>query len=242
MFEPPTVPRRRPMFAVSAAAHAALALALFVPPLLATPEPPEPNVRMLPFFPVLPVHIGDAPPPARQNLLRGVRGEGLAARASDGAARPALTQPSALTELLPAPTGEEAQLPIEETGERSEPGNSEIGRRDGTQDGDGSGCPGCNAISAETPGVTPPVALESAALAYPELARRAHLEGVVILEAIIGADGSVRDVRILRGAHPLLDTAALEGVRLWRYRPASIGARPVAVFLRVVITFSLRNP
>ena len=41
MFEPAPAPRRRPMFAVSAAAHAALAAALVVPPLLATPEPPE---------------------------------------------------------------------------------------------------------------------------------------------------------------------------------------------------------
>ena len=43
MFEPAPAPRRRPMFAVSTAAHAALAALLVVPPLFATPEPPEPD-------------------------------------------------------------------------------------------------------------------------------------------------------------------------------------------------------
>ena len=49
MFMPPSAPRSRPLFAVSLAAHAALLAALAVPPLLATPEPPEPEVRMVPF-------------------------------------------------------------------------------------------------------------------------------------------------------------------------------------------------
>ena len=106
-------------------------------------------------------------------------------------------------------------------------------------DGEG-GCEGCKAISATAPGVTPPVAVETISPVYPELARRAHVEGVVLLEAIIGADGTVRDVRVLKGAHPLLDPAALEAVRRWRYRAATIGVRPVAVYLQVVITFSLR--
>jgi protein TonB len=87
----------------------------------------------------------------------------------------------------------------------------------------------------------PPVAVETISPVYPELARRAHVEGVVLLEAIIGVDGAVRDVRVLRGVHPLLDPAALEAVRRWRYAAATVGRRPVAVYLQVVITFSLRN-
>jgi protein TonB len=64
---------------------------------------------------------------------------------------------------------------------------------------------------------------------------------VVVLEAIIGTDGAVRDVRVLRGVSPLLDPSALEAVKRWRYRAASIDGRPVAVYLQVVLTFSLRN-
>ena len=85
-----------------------------------------------------------------------------------------------------------------------------------------------------------PVALETIAPAYPELARRAHVEGTVLLEAIIDVDGRVREARILGSAHPLLEAAALEAVRQWRYRSARIGERPVAVSLSVVVTFSLR--
>jgi protein TonB len=143
--------------------------------------------------------------------------------------------------LLPAPTGEEAQLPFEETGERREPGSGLPGWTAESEMGGRGGCAGCTVISAEAPGVTPPVALESIPLTYPELARRARAEGVVVLEAVIGVDGSVRDVRVLRGANPLLDPAAVEAVRRWRYLPARIGERRVAVFLKVVVTFSLRN-
>ena len=68
MFEPAPAPRRRPMFAVSAAAHAALALALVVPPLLATPEAPEPDgfVRI----DSIPVFTSDAPVRPQKDFLR----------------------------------------------------------------------------------------------------------------------------------------------------------------------------
>jgi protein TonB len=143
--------------------------------------------------------------------------------------------------LLPVPTGGEPELPFEETGERSEPSHPGSGRGDAAGGEGGDGCEECGPISASAPGVTPPVAIETFAPAYPELARRAHVQGIVVLEAVIAADGTVRDVRILRSASVLLDPAALEAVRRWRYEPARIGTRPVSVFLNVVLTFSLRN-
>ena len=243
MFEPAPAPRRRPMFAVSAAAHAALLAALVVPPLFATPEPPEPDgvVRIA----HLPPLASDAPVVERVFFLRKGNGGGASVpspRATNGrpAARPPTTQPTGVSELLPAPTGEEPELPFEETGERSEPSFSGIRKGDGAAEAGGDGCEGCNAISATARGVTPPVALETISPVYPELARRAHVEGIVVLEAVIGPDGSVRDVRVLHGTHPLLDPAAVEAVRRWRYRAATVGTRPVAVFLQVVVTFSLR--
>ena len=60
------------------------------------------------------------------------------------------------------------------------------------------------------------------------------------LEAIIGADGFVREVRILRSASFLLEAPALETVRKWRYRAATVEGRGVPVYLTVVVTFSLR--
>jgi periplasmic protein TonB len=244
MFEPAPAPRRRPMFAVSTAAHAALAAVLVVPPLFATPEPPELDgfVKII----HVPVLASDAPVVERVVFLRKVNGgaaSGPSPRTTDAAqtTRPRLTQPTDMPEVLPPATGDSSSSPFEETGERSEPTYPGSGRRDGAEEPAEGGCPGCSVLPATAPGVTPPVAIETIAPPYPELARRAHVEGVVVLEAIIGVDGSVRDVRVLRGASPLLDPAALEAVRRWRYRAASVGARPVAVYLRVVITFALRN-
>ena len=244
MFEPAPAPRRRPMFAASAAAHAALAAVLVVPPLFATPESPE-----LDGF----VHITHLPPlandaPVRETVvfLRKGNGGGPAApsaRATNAprTAGPRLTQPTDVPEVLPPATGDDPSSPFEETGERGEPSHPGSPRGDGAADDGGPPCEGCKAISATARGVTPPVAIETNAPPYPELARRAHMEGVVVLEAVIGVDGSVRDVRVLSGASPLLDPSALEAVRRWRYRAASVGTRPVAVYLQVVITFSLRN-
>lgn len=65
--------------------------------------------------------------------------------------------------------------------------------------------------------------------------------GPVVLEAIIGVDGNVRDVRVLRSSSPLFEGAAADAVRGWRYRPARIGARAVSVYLNVNVTFTLRS-
>jgi len=72
---------------------------------------------------------------------------------------------------------------------------------------------------------------------YPEAARRARIEGVVILDAIITASGDVEDVRVVRSAGALLDSAAGEAVRRWAYRPATLNGRPVRVFLTVTVDF-----
>ena len=54
---------------------------------------------------------------------------------------------------------------------------------------------------------------------YPDLARRSHLEGVVKLEVVVAANGSVRKVTVL-GGNPLLAEAALDAVKQWRYEAA----------------------
>ena len=75
---------------------------------------------------------------------------------------------------------------------------------------------------------------------YPEAARKARLQGIVILEAIITKSGSVDSVRVLRGLNPLLDTAAMQAVSRWRYEPATFNGRPVPVYLTVTVTFKLQ--
>jgi protein TonB len=76
---------------------------------------------------------------------------------------------------------------------------------------------------------------------YTEDARKAGLEGHVVLEAIIAADGTVEDIRVVNSATYSLDQFAMKAVRQWRYKPAFCGDRPVRVYLTVTVTFSLNR-
>lgn len=75
--------------------------------------------------------------------------------------------------------------------------------------------------------------------AYPPLAQAARVAGVVILEATIGEDGRVRDVRVLRSI-PLLDQAAVDAVRQWQYTPTLLNGVPVPVVMTVTVAFHLQ--
>ena len=73
---------------------------------------------------------------------------------------------------------------------------------------------------------------------YPTEAGRARLEGTVLLMAVIGKDGSVKDVRVESGL-PILAQAAIDAVRQWRYKPYLIDGEPVEVDSRITINFTL---
>ena len=74
---------------------------------------------------------------------------------------------------------------------------------------------------------------------YPPLAKQAHVQGIVILEATIAKDGSVRDARIVSG-HPLLTNAAKDAVEQWKYKPFILNGEPIEVITTVTVTFSLQ--
>jgi protein TonB len=75
---------------------------------------------------------------------------------------------------------------------------------------------------------------------YPETARKARLQGRVILEAIIAHDGTVEDVRVLSATNPLFVEPAENAVLRWRYRPAMQNGLPVAVYFTVEVRFVLQ--
>jgi protein TonB len=77
--------------------------------------------------------------------------------------------------------------------------------------------------------------------AYPATARRAGVEGQVVVRARVTAEGTVHEVQLRRGAHPLLDEAALDAVERWRFTPALRDGRPVAVWANVPIRFYLAD-
>lgn len=71
---------------------------------------------------------------------------------------------------------------------------------------------------------------------YPDIARQAGAEGTVVVQALVGTDGRVKDTRIVRSI-PMLNGAALEAVKQWRFKPASTGGRPVAAWVSVPMSF-----
>jgi len=75
---------------------------------------------------------------------------------------------------------------------------------------------------------------------YPPLARQARIEGTVQLQAFIGRDGRIRDLRVTSG-HPLLIPAAVEAVRQWVYRPTTLNGSPVEVLTTVDVNFTLKR-
>ncbi len=75
---------------------------------------------------------------------------------------------------------------------------------------------------------------------YPNIAKVARIQGVVILECTISPQGRVESVRPLRGV-PALDEAAVEAVKQWVYTPTLLGGVPVAVVMTVTVNFVLRD-
>jgi protein TonB len=83
-----------------------------------------------------------------------------------------------------------------------------------------------------------PRKIQDAAPLYPEIARAAHIQGLVILEARIDERGFVTGARVLRSV-PLLDGAALAALKQWRYTPTLLNGIPVRVLMTVTFRFSL---
>jgi periplasmic protein TonB len=73
---------------------------------------------------------------------------------------------------------------------------------------------------------------------YPRLAAANRIAGAVHLAAVIGADGRVRELRVLSG-HPLLVPAAVDAVRQWQYQPTKLNSDPVEVATDIVVNFIL---
>jgi TonB family protein len=73
---------------------------------------------------------------------------------------------------------------------------------------------------------------------YPPIAQQGGIQGIVIIEAVIGTDGKVQEARVLRPV-PLLDQAALDAVLQWEYTPTLLNGQPVPVIMTVTVSFSL---
>ena len=74
---------------------------------------------------------------------------------------------------------------------------------------------------------------------YPPIAQSGRVQGVVIIEATIGADGKVKDAKVLRSI-PLLDQAAVDAVKQWEFTPTILKGVAVPVIMTVTVSFTLQ--
>jgi protein TonB len=73
---------------------------------------------------------------------------------------------------------------------------------------------------------------------YPALGVQAHIQGNVVLHAIIAMDGRVVELQVISG-HPLLVKAAMDAVSQWRYQPTLLNGQPVEVETTITVSFVL---
>lgn len=86
---------------------------------------------------------------------------------------------------------------------------------------------------------TKPEALRIPAPVYSEFAREAGFSGVVLVDVLVGTDGRVKQVRLQRGVHPLLDKAALEAAQRAQFTPGKQRDIPVEVWVTLPYGFIL---
>lgn len=88
--------------------------------------------------------------------------------------------------------------------------------------------------------IKPPVKVKNVTPVYPSFALQAHIEGVVILEATIGVDGRIKEIKVLRSIKEL-DDAAVKAVRAWEYKPTVVNGQAVQVITTIPVNFNLEN-
>jgi protein TonB len=164
-------------------------------------------------------------------------------KAAPAAVKPVVQQPVSAPVVQPVEIPD--KLPEKPTTNAGE--GVEGGVEGGIEGGVAGGIPGgVPAVEVEEPPiriggeVVAPEKISDVKPIYPDIARKARVQGVVIIEAIIDKNGTVTDARTLRGLPMGVSEAALDAVRKWKYRPATLNGRPVAVYLTVTVTFTLQ--
>lgn len=218
--------------AASVAAHAVALLAAIIVPLFAASDLPDVRSPVETYMPAY--HAGTVPAEAP----------------SVPVSPPATRRPNAFAAPLEAPDGIREEIPFLAAGiDRSAPGGLDLEAAPGLPPDFGT-----REVDATLPPPPPPPRpasplrlggqikaprrLDYAAPVYPPIAQSAGVEGLVILEATIGVDGRVQNLQVLR-SHPLLDGAAIDAVRQWRYRPTLLNGVPVPIVMTVTVDFRL---
>jgi periplasmic protein TonB len=227
LFRPAPIPRRCAwLLPVSIAAHGVVLAGVFIAPIMADAELPEP-AHTAPSY--IEVRIPQLPPAPRPP------GDPQPKTNAAPVASPEVAPVTAPDHIAPS---REAVGPVEP----------------GIPAGEGLGIPGVPVIDAggdliepappRRPlrvggDILPPRKVHDVAPRYPVVAQQARIEGTVIVEAVIGVDGHVQSARSLRPT-PFLEEAALDAVRQWVFTPTRLNGEAVPVVMTVTVDFRLR--
>ncbi|HXB56882.1 MAG TPA: TonB family protein [Vicinamibacteria bacterium] len=217
---------------VSLTLHAILLLVIIVVPILSPAELPEPAAAVKAFF-VDPVSAPAPPPPP-----------------------PPPAPKATIVKTPPKPeidTTPKFQAPVDVPEQIKPEEGLDLGVEGGVAGGVEGGVPGgvVGGVVGGLPDAPAPVQavrvggqikepkkLKHVNPVYPDIAKQARVQGMVILECTISPQGRVTDVKVLRGL-PLLDASAVEAVKQWVYTPTLLNGVPVPVIMTVTVNFKL---
>ena len=250
--EEKTHPRRRrwTSLPIAIAFHLALLASVLLAQAWSVSEVPEPDVNVV-FFAEAPPPPPPAAAPARSSApTRPVQ------TAQEPTVKPPVVQPDETPDTTPTPL----TSPVVSDAPASSDGpglpwgvDGGVGQGDGdTIGGDPDGVQ--HSIGGDPePQVDPdlprrvfgavkrPEFLSGPQPRYTETARKAGVQGVVILEAVIDEQGRVTDLKVLKGLPMGLDKSAVEAVSQWRYKPATLENRAVKVIFNLTVNFQLQR-
>ena len=218
---------------VSLVLHLIVATSIVLVPILASDQIPEPASAVKAFF-VEPLAAPPPPPPPPPPAAR-------AAIAPRVAPKP-IVQNNAFVAPVEVPQEIKPEEGLDLGVEGGVAGGVEGGVPGGVVGGVVGGLPDAPPPPQQAVRVggqiKEPKKLKSVSPEYPDIARQARVQGVVILECTISPQGKVTEVKVLRGI-PLLDQAAMEAVRQWVYTPTLLNGVPVPVIMTVTVNFKL---
>ncbi|MFB6273274.1 MAG: energy transducer TonB [Salinibacter sp.] len=93
----------------------------------------------------------------------------------------------------------------------------------------------------ESPKLIGGMAALQKAVEYPKMAKKAGLEGRVIVQFVVDENGNVQTPKVIRGVHRLLNNAAIKAVRKQKFKPGKQRGRPVKVQMALPVSFTLRE-
>jgi protein TonB len=231
--------RRGRALPFSLAFHAAAVSAVIVLPQLVTELPPVAAAPPTPIPVWTPVRVDVAPAPPRPPVAAQGQPRTTAATPSTPATSSGPAVPSDVSQLGQGEILDDSPAPcfVNCSGDGTGSGDGGAILPTGAGYGDGDGTP--PPIRRAGRDVTPPARLAGNPPVYPELARRARVQGEVVVECTIDPSGRVVDASVTR-SNPVFDAAALDAVRSWRYRPTLVDGVPVPVLMTVTVRFHLR--